>query len=179
MACEREPFALDAVDSLYEYRLNAIGEGERKLPLLVQPRLGWEDDDCRPQSVPATLGRATNVRVDMASNVAPSEIRQLVPRLFTGLLKAVGVSWNPSYFTEMPHEYSRSRALELYVRLERQQATKLVRTDGIFHRIFQTLAGVEGSKFVYSADNTEITPRNRTGLNSSGPEASLVIDFFL
>jgi predicted transcriptional regulator len=155
-----EPRATDDVDQLYEYRLNANGAGHRKIRLLVQPRLDWTDDDRRPQSVPAQLGLATNVKVDIAVNVDPRDLRDLVPALFSKTFAELGVGWNDQLFRGQLHEYSNVTQLEQYVRIQRDQARKIVRLDGIFHRLFHLLAEREGSKIVYSADNRDIVGHN-------------------
>src|SRR6056297_1611619 len=68
-----QPRATDDVNQLYEYRVNAYGHGERKIPLLIRPRLGWADDDRAPNSVPDDLGEATNVNIQTATNIEPEE----------------------------------------------------------------------------------------------------------
>jgi len=49
---------------------------------------------------------------------------------------------------------------ELYVRIQRAMARKIVKMDGILWRIFHLLGNLEGSKFVYSNDNTKILGYN-------------------
>lgn len=155
-----EPRTDDEADQLYEYRLNANGQGHRKIRLLIQPRLGWDDDDRRPRSVPASLGEAVNVRVDIAVNVEPDDTRRLVPRLLKGTFDELGVRWTMDFLAGQLHEFSTITQLERYVRLERDQAHKLVRSGGIFRRLFATVADVEGSKIVYSADNSGLVGHN-------------------
>lgn len=154
------PRESDDVDQLYEYRLNANGEGHRKIRLLIQPRLGWVSDDNRPKSVPKSLGEAVNVRVDIAVNVEPQRTRILVPYLFQEAFDELGVGWNKGFFAGSVHDYSTVTQLERYVRVQRDQAHKLVRSDGVFHRLFSTVAGEVGSKVVYSADNRGIVGHN-------------------
>jgi hypothetical protein len=155
-----EPRVDDDVDELHEYRLDADGAGERKVRLLIQPRLDWDEPSRRPQSVPASLGEATNVRAEQCSNVGPTETRQLVPQLLAGLCRAGDLDWNPSYFTGDLHEYSSITALEVYVRLNRDMARKVIGGSGVFRRLFDLVATEEGSKVVFSADNTEIVGYN-------------------
>jgi len=149
----------DEVDQLYEYRMNAYGHGERKIPLLIQPRLDWNDDD-RPQSVPDDLGEATNVKIETAVNLEPDEIRRLFPKLLAGVFSQLGVQWYDDYFTNQLHEYSGLTTWELYARINRGIAQRLVEMDGILWRIFHLLGDLEGSKFEYSSDNTEIIGYN-------------------
>jgi hypothetical protein len=101
-----EPRVDDDVDQLYEYRVNANGEEHRKIRLLIQPRLGWEDDDRRPGGLPASLGEAVNVRVDIAVNVEPDDIRRLVPLLLKKTFDELGVRWSSDFFAGPLHEYS-------------------------------------------------------------------------
>jgi len=155
-----EPRPSDKPDgNLREYNITAHGENERKLPLLVQPRLDWGPAR-RPQSVPADLGLATNVKLQNTVNLEPDEIEELIPRIMRAIAKEAGVHWNPDYFTGTPHEYSSVTQYERYVRVRRNFAQKVVRTDGIFHRLFYLLADQEGSKIVFSADNTEVVGYN-------------------
>ena len=155
-----QPRATDDVDQLYEYRMNASGYGERGLPVLIQPRLDWVDEDRAPNSVPKDLGTATNVNIQTATNIEPEEIRQLFPKLLKATFDELGVRWSSNYFTEPLHEYSNITQWELYVRIQRELALKTVKTDGILWRIFHLLGELEGSKIVYSNDNTEILGYN-------------------
>jgi len=158
--CGLQPRASDSVDQLYEYRMNAYGRGERKIPLLIQPRLGWVDDDRSPNSVPDDLGEATNVNIQTAVNIEPEEIRRLFPKILKATFDELGVGWNSNFFTGSLHQYSNITQWELYVRIQRAMARKIVKMDGILWRIFHLLGNLEGSKFVYSNDNTEILGYN-------------------
>ena len=155
-----QPRVSDSVDQLYEYRLNAYGYGERKMPLLIQPRLDWDDDDRAPNSVPDDPGEATNVNIQTAVNIEPDEIRRLFPKILKATFDALGVGWNPNFFTGPLHRYSNLTQWELYVRIQRAMARKIVKMDGILWRIFHLLGNLEGSKFVYSNDNTEVLGYN-------------------
>jgi hypothetical protein len=155
-----EPRRSDDVDQLYEYRIAADGAGERKLRLLVQPRLGWDDPERRPQSVPASLGEAVAVRAEQCSNVHPVEVRDLIPAVFQAVADERDLDWSDRYLTGTPHEYSAVTMLELYLRVERQTARKLVGGSGVFRALWDVVADQAGSKVVYSADNTEIVGYN-------------------
>jgi hypothetical protein len=151
-----EPRPSDDVQTLNEYDIQAYGDGQRKLPICVKPRLGW--DDCperRPQSVPADLGPATAVALQNVVNIDLDEIAWLIPRLFEAVADEIGLSWNSDYFTGEPHPFSTITQHERYLRIEREQAKKLTRADGIFPRLFHVAAQTKGSKAVYSADNRE------------------------
>jgi len=155
-----EPRVDDDVEQLYEYRMNAYGDGERKIPILIQPRLGWQDEDRAPKSVPNDLGKATNVSIQTATNVDPAELRDLFPRILQGTFDELGVTWSDRYFTGDLHKHSGITTWELYVRVQRDLARKLVKMEGILWRMFHLLGDLEGSKFVYSNDNTEILGYN-------------------
>lgn len=155
-----DPRHSDDVDQLYEYRMNAYGHGERKIPILIQPRLDWDDDDRAPNSVPDDLGEAVNVSIQTATNIEPGEIRRLFPKLLSGVFQELGVGWSSRFFSGDLHQYSNISQWELYVRIQRGMARKIVKPDGILWRIFHLLGDLEGSKFVYSNDNTEIVGYN-------------------
>ncbi|SEH14637.1 Predicted transcriptional regulator [Natronorubrum sediminis] len=155
-----EPRPSDPIDgNLREYRVTAHGEEERKLPLLIQPRLDW-DAERRPQSVPADLGLATNVKLEQCVNLEPAEIEDLIPRVLRLIAEKAGVDWHPNYFTGTPHEYSSVTQYERYLRVMREFGRKIVNSDGIFHRLFHLLADQEGSKIVFSADNRDVVGYN-------------------
>ena len=158
-----EPRESDSVEQLYEYRLNAeVAEEDdrRTLALLFQPRLDWNDPDRYPQTVPKATPESVNIRVEKAVNIEPRATKRLIPTLVTGVFNTLAQRWNPDFFTGEVHEFSCLTQLERYVRLQREQAHKIVRSDGVFHRLFHTVADVEGSKIVYSADNRDIVGHN-------------------
>ena len=154
------PLANDEIDQLYEYRIEAYGNGERKMPLLIQPRLEWTDDDPALNSIPDALGEATNVKIQTATYIEPDEIRRLFPKILTATFEELGIRWNSNLFTGSLHQYSNITQWELYVRILRSMALKIVKMDGILSRTFHLLGNLEGSKFVYSNDNTEIVGHN-------------------
>jgi hypothetical protein len=105
------------------------------------------------------MGLATNVKFQL-TNVHPSELQTLIPRLFAALFSTLGIDWNDRYFTGPFHEYSVVTGLELYVRPHREFSPKLVGSTGVFRRLFDLVADEEGSSVVYSADNTEVVGYN-------------------
>ena len=156
-----EPRPSDAVETLYEYDITAHAEQERKLPVQVKPRLGW--DECperRPQSVPNDLGKAVNVHINNSVNVELDQIRYLVPLILKGIAQALGQSWDESYFCGDLHSYSTITQHERYVRPSKDAAEKITRSDGVFKSLFELLADEEGSKVVYSADNRKVVGWN-------------------
>lgn len=156
-----EPRPSDDVETLYEYDITAYADEERKLPIQVKPRLGW--DDCperRPQSVPNDLGEAVNVHINNSVNIELDQIRYLVPLVLRGIAQGLGQSWDASYFCGSLHEYSTITQHERYVRPSTDSAEKITRSDGVFKSLFELLADEEGSKIVYSADNRKVVGWN-------------------
>jgi hypothetical protein len=149
------PRPSDEVESLYEYRFNCYGHRERKLPLLIQPRLDWEAPN-GPESIPPDVGLATNVRIDTATNIEPKVIETLIPQLLSQVADQVDVPWNNDYLTETPHEYSSITEYERYYRIKREESRPLVSIDGIFDRLFELLAHSEGTKVVRVAEDGQI-----------------------
>ena len=154
-----KPRPSDDVDTLYEYRISCTGEDERKLPILIQPRLDWDDSN-RPQSIPDDVGPATNVRVETATYLAPEEIESLIPQLLCALANHANAPWKQNFFTGQPHDYSSITQYERYYRIERETSQSLVSADGIFHRLFELLADSEGSKVVHAADDSHVVGYN-------------------
>jgi len=156
-----EPRPSDDVETLCEYDITAHAEQERKLPIQVKPRLGW--DDCperRPDSVPNDLGEAVNVHINNSVNIELDQIQYLVPLVLRGIAQGLGRSWDDSYFCGDLHPYSTITQHERYVRPAKDSAGKITRSDGVFKSLFELLADEEGSKVVYSADNREIVGWN-------------------
>ncbi|WP_410764923.1 helix-turn-helix transcriptional regulator [Haloferax sp. DFSO60] len=154
-----EPTKADTVSSLLEYDINAYGEGERKLPVCVQPRLAWSDEN-RPDSVPAALGPATNVKLQNVVNLELDEIPHVFKWLMRRVCEKVGFDWSRRYFTEEPHRFSTITQHERYLRIDREQARKLVRRDGVFMRLFMLCADIEGSHVVYDSNNEDVVGYN-------------------
>ncbi|WP_251342438.1 MarR family transcriptional regulator [Haloplanus halophilus] len=156
-----EPRPSDGVDQLYEFDITAHAEEERKLPIQVKPRLGW--DECperRPQSVPNDLGEAVTVHINNSVNIELDQIRYLVPLLLRGIAEGLSQSWDESYFCGDVHPYSAITQHERYVRPSSDAAEKITRSDGVFKSLFELLADEEGSKIVYSADNRKVVGWN-------------------
>ncbi|KAB1185825.1 MULTISPECIES: MarR family transcriptional regulator [Haloferax] len=153
------PSKRDTVNSLLEYDINAYGEGQRKLPIIIQPRLGWDDEN-RPNSVPANLGRSTNVKLNNTVNVELDEIPHLIREILRAVCERVGFDWSRRYFTETPHEYSTITQHERYIRILRDMAKKLVHSDGVFMKLFMLVADLEGSHVVYDSNNEKVVGYN-------------------
>jgi len=147
-----EPSRTDDVESLYEYRLHADGEGRRKFRALLQPRLDWEPDR-QPKSVPNDCPEGVNVRSDQSSNVHPVEFVELLPKFLNALADELGLDWNSRYFGGPLHDYSSITQLEVYARLQRDMASKVVGGSGVMRRLFDLVADRKGSSVTYHADN--------------------------
>ncbi|WP_136591502.1 DUF7845 domain-containing protein [Salinigranum halophilum] len=144
-----EPRQTDNVEQLYEYRLNAQVAREddrRTLALLFQPRLDWNDPERYPQTVPEAAPESVNIRVEKAVNIEPTDTKNLLSKLLTKVFHSLAQQWNAEFFDGELHEFSCLTQLERYVRLQREQAHKIVRSDGVFHRLFHTVADTEGLK---------------------------------
>ncbi|WP_435067690.1 MarR family transcriptional regulator [Haloplanus sp. C73] len=156
-----EPRPSDDVDQLYEFDITAYADQERKLPIQVKPRLGWDEcPDRRPQSVPNDLGEAVAVHINNSVNIELDQIRYLVPLLLRGIAQGLGRSWDDEYFCGDLHPYSTITQHERYVRPSSDVAEKITRSDGVFKSLFELLADQEGSKVVYSADNRKVVGWN-------------------
>ncbi|WP_241768153.1 hypothetical protein [Haloferax sp. ATB1] len=153
------PSKHDTVSTLLEYDIQAYGEGRRKFPICIQPRLAWDDEN-RPGTVPASLGRATNVKLQNTVNIELDEIPHLIREILRAVCQKVGFDWSRRYFTETPHEYSAITQHERYLRLDREMARKLVRSDGVFMKLFMLVADQEGSHVVYDSNNEKIVGYN-------------------
>jgi len=155
-------------DRLYEYRIGAYGEGERKANFLIQPRFEnmrhYESGD--PISSPFDnhdLDEGVNVSFG-GSNLEPEEYRDLLPEFVQALAEEGGKYVNPDYFDGQPHEFSNITTYERYVRVTRNMGKKLVGRTGLMHRLLNLCATERGSKFEYKVDNEEIVGKNHRAI---------------
>ena len=173
------PRPSDSVDRLYEYRLQAHGEGERSISTKLQPRFetmhkfdtdaGEVERDQHGervpiQSVPNDLGAAVNWRINPAVNVEPDELPRLLSLLLRAVADDVGHRWDPAFFRGDPHRYSSVWEYERYVRLRRDCTSTLIDPTGTLSRIRELLADQQGAKLELSIDNTGKN-RNIEGYN--------------
>lgn len=107
-------------------------------------------------SVPSDLGEATSFQIVAGKYREPGYYARTLPRVLAALASEIGVGWNPEYLKGEPHEYSTITTLARTLRIDRPSATKLTRDDGILSRIFRLVGRQEGTRSVYTADNTEI-----------------------
>jgi hypothetical protein len=149
----------DAVggDSLYEWELHADGPGEKKAHYNVSPRfpeMRKAADPSESVSVPWCGGEGVDVHVE-GSNLSFDEYTRMLRRAVTELAAAAGTTVNDDYFAD-PRDESKIATVELYVRLYREYAEKLVRPDGPFYSLMHLLATQEGQRWTFSGDNTDI-----------------------
>ncbi|WP_458205770.1 DUF7845 domain-containing protein [Haladaptatus sp. NG-SE-30] len=154
-----------ANERLYEWRLAAYGEGQRKATYLIQPRFSnmRHHETGHHISTPfdhIEAAEGVNVRLDGGSNLEPDEYRQLLPKVCQRVAAEVGDRFNPRYFSGSPHEFSNITAYERYLRLRREMARKLIHDDGIFMRLLHLYAFEKGTEMAYQVDNTEIIGYN-------------------
>ena len=91
----------------------------------------------------------------------PNHYADYVGRILFAVAQEVGgIYWDREYLANDLDQYSAITQYEVTVRLTREMATKLVRLDGILHRMFNLLGEQEGAKLEYSVDNTEIVGYN-------------------
>ncbi|QSG02533.1 DUF7845 domain-containing protein [Natranaeroarchaeum sulfidigenes] len=147
----------DAVerDVLRDFELHMEGPNQAKVHYQIRARF---DEMCGPdgdeKNIPWRGGEGLDVH-SQPSNIPLDQIPALLRRGLDEVFDAVEDSMNPSYFRR-PLPESTISTLEFYVRLRRQYAEKLIRTDGAFYRLMHLLADEEGTEWVYSANNKEI-----------------------
>ncbi len=155
-------------DRLYEYRIGAYGDGERKANFLIQPRFEnmrhYESgDEISNPFDNADPDEAVNVSFG-GSNLEPEEYRDLLPEFVQALAQEGGKYVNPEYFDGEPHQFSNITTYERYVRVTRNMGKKLVGRTGIMHRLLTLCATERGSKFEYKVDNEEIVGKNHRAI---------------
>lgn len=151
-------------DRLYEFRLGAYGNGERKANFLIQPRFvdmqHYETGD--EISTPFDHiheDEGVNVRFS-SSNLEPDELRRLLSLLVQDVSREADVHINPEYFGGSVNEMSNITTYERYVRVNRNWSQKIVGRAGIMQRLMHLCATEKGSKFEYRVDNEDIVGYN-------------------
>ncbi|MFC7047271.1 DNA (cytosine-5-)-methyltransferase [Halobacteriaceae archaeon GCM10025711] len=161
------PRPTDPIDAerLYEWRINAYGRGQRKAAFLFRPRFPGmyhyeTGNEISTPFIHVEEDEAVNVKIDGGSNLEPREYTDLLPQVCQAAADEANTNWSPAFFADQPHDISRIVQHERYVRVTRSMGNKVVRSGGIFQRLFHLFATEKGSKFVYSADNTEAVGYN-------------------
>ncbi|MFD1634619.1 hypothetical protein ACOZ4L_02670 [Haloplanus ruber] len=142
-------------DRAYEYQIHAEGPGEKKADYVVSPR--WDDQrkpDGDLMQRPWCGGEGLDVHVQ-GSNLTFEEYHYLLQKSIQKLADQAGVDISRQYFNRIRPD-SNVATVELYVRLNREYAKKLVQSTGVFYKIMHLLAGEEGTEWVYKGDNSEI-----------------------
>lgn len=147
----------DPIDTerMYEYKIHADGPGEKKADFVLSPR--WDDQkkpDGEKMQRPWCGGEGVQIHVQGA-NLSYDEYLYVLQRSIQALAEDAGTSISRRYFNR-PRGDSNIVTTEIYVRLKRDYATKLVRSTGVFYGIMHLLATETGTQWVYKGDNTDI-----------------------
>lgn len=151
------PRESDAIggDRAYEYQIHAEGPGEKSADYVVSPR--WDEQkkpDGDLMSRPWCGGEGLDVHVQ-GSNLSFDEYHYLLQKFVQVLADEAGVDISREYFNRIRPD-SNVATVELYLRLNREFAKKLVRSTGAFYKIMHLLAGEKGTEWVYKGDNSDI-----------------------
>jgi len=151
------PRPSDAVerDVLRDWELHLDGPSEAKAHYQIRARY---DDMCgpdgEPKSIPWPGGEGLDI-LAQSSNIGLDRVKQLLRKGIDALADTADVDINGMYFLR-PLPSSNIPAVEYYIRLLRQYARKLVRSDGVFYRLMHLLADEVGIEWLYKADNTDV-----------------------
>lgn len=150
----RDTDSLNA-EVLYEYEIHAEGNGQRKAHFNVSPRFEtMRNPDGEELSIPWPGGEGIDVTFQ-GSNLEPDEYLELLPEACLALAREAGKTYRADYF-DAPMSESNIYSYERYLRVDRAEARKVVRQDGIMNRIFQLLAEEEGKKWEFHGDNEDV-----------------------
>ena len=143
-------------DVLRDWELHLDGPGtEEKVHFHIRARFNdMKNPDGEEVSLPWQGGDGLDIMAQ-SSNVDLDDLTYLLAESIQALAAAVGMDVNPRYLRE-PRPSSKIVTAEWYVRICRDYARNLVEQDGILFRIMNLLAGQEGTKWTYTADNDEI-----------------------
>lgn len=151
------PRSSDSVqrDVLRDWELHVDGPNEAKAHYQIRARY---DDMVGPDGDSKSLAWPGGEGLDVlcqSSNIPLDETLDLLRIGIDELADSVDQSINRRYLRN-PAPTSKITTVEWYVRILRQYATKLVRSDGIFHRVMHLLSPEKGMEWVYKGDNTDI-----------------------
>jgi hypothetical protein len=113
-----------------------------------------------------------------SSNIPFDQLIPLLRGAIDSLADSVDEEINRTYFRQ-PAPTSKIVTVEWYVRIRRQYARKLVRSDGVFHKIMHLLSPEKGMEWVYKGDNSEIVGHRHAmdlppaAISKLGPDYSL------
>jgi hypothetical protein len=164
-------------DVLRDWELHLEGPGEAKAHFQIRARYDdMRGPDGDSKSIPWPGGEGLDIFAQ-SSNVSLDRVPWLLRKAIGALADDAGVDINASYLRQ-PLPSSNITTVEYYVRLRRQYAMKLVRSDGVMYRLMMLLAEEEGIEWIYKADNTEIVGHRHafdlppSALEELGPDLS-------
>jgi len=142
-------------DVLRDWELNIEGPGEAKCDYVIRARYdNMKGPNGESRNIPWPGGEGLDVYAQ-PSNIPLDDALRYLREALDALADHVGISLNPRYLRE-PASTSKISTVELYVRMYRQYANKIVRSEGIFHKIMHLLAPEKGTEWEYKGDNSEI-----------------------
>lgn len=165
-------------DRAYEHKIHADGPGEKKFDAVVSPR--WPDQetpDGEQMRRPWCGGEGVQVHVQ-GSNLTYDEYHYLLQQFVQVLAEEAGISISRRYFNRI-HPESNIVTTELYARLRRQYAEKIVRSTGVFYKLMHLLAGERGTEWVYSGNNKDVVGKRHAFELSPAAAAEAVDDHSL
>ena len=155
------PRSIDSVggDRLYELRVSARGDGQRKANFLIQPRFKNMTHYETGETISTPFdhldeSEGVNVRFS-GSNLEPDEYTGLLPQFIQVLANNVEIGVNTRYFAGQVHEMSNITTYERYVRVNRNWSSKLVGRTGSIQRLMQLYAEEKGSQFELKVNNKD------------------------
>lgn len=152
-----EPFERVGGETLYEPRIAIEGPGRRSINFHVRPRyegmraVSTGDVIDTPFNQDNRPDEGFSVRAS-GSNVDIKRYPDLFRRVIEALGRNVGETPSRRYFRDLS-PMSNIQALELYIRLRRELAERLIEEDGPFQRMSQLLATKLGSEGAYYFSN--------------------------
>jgi len=153
---ERDPIA---AERLYEPKILAYGNGERKATYNLSPRFSdmrhYETGEHLPQpfdSIDAAEG--LNIHFQ-GSNLEPQQYKDLLPVFVDALAEEAGTRMREGYFRAQAHPISNIYEYERYIRLTRSMNQNLIGQGGIMQKLMLLLATKEGTQATYDIDNED------------------------
>jgi len=165
-------------DVLRDWELHVDGPNEAKAHFQIRARyddMRGPDGDLKKLAWPG--GDGLDV-LCQSSNIPFDQLIPLLRGAIDSLADSVDEEINRTYFRQ-PAPTSKIVTVEWYVRIRRQYARKLVRSDGVFHKIMHLLSPEKGMEWVYKGDNSEIVGHRHAmdlppaAISKLGPDYSL------
>ena len=147
-------------ERLYEPRILAYGNGERKATYNLSPRFEdmrhYETGERLPQpfnSIDPDEGLSVHFQ---GSNLEPQRYKDLLPVFVDALAEEAGTRMREGYFGQPAHPMSTIYEYERYVRLTRSMNQKLIGQGGVMQKLMLLLAEKEGTQATYDIDNEDV-----------------------